>query len=1239
MPEEEAMKLGIGRVKPPVDYATFINKIGRLDRKIFDSFMSEWGIDQSKITMRPMIDEEGQPKVDEKGEPIMGPVLIHKELADWIWKFVSEKKVFPKWEELPEETRRFISRSYRGNLVVKYKDQINNLVSKKLIKSREAFAGEMWTKYGRQWIYVPPYELGMVKVAYPGGLSDKAWREKFIGAVMKSPYKVGIARAQELYNKYGRYGKMPPMDEFKFPIDIEEAVKKGTDPSDAEAVLKLYEQVARPIVYEDLLILFNNDEGRAKRAYEPMIEFTDMAFRPKIDEIFTEILNLPEGRDKLEYMALTDNRALLAKLISEKLPRFKPEEEGYKDFAYEVLLNFLPRTQTALEHLDFVEGELRANKDQMRVQLQLEMEKIKPTWNNIQVVGTNKNFIKKWVDLKKELAGRDITSVDFFMRYPEISKEMSRNIEEAIRFSDIIQVYGKDGSMSKQMIEKMVAGLKPTIEAFKAGDDKTKLSKDINLLERLNDLYKLSTGTDIVNKISIGTLLKDTDFANARAFSRGLFRIEWLYPGDYDVIKKFIETNLKIPTQAELFQMFGDPVKARFVEGMFREKVLPLGIELDDTTLIRMSESKGLGPEEQKESLIAYRSTRALPLSAIEREKKRREDEFKSEMRLFREIMERPLPPEAKERIGQIKTLDATQAQQVQAFGEYLTELEANIKGLEAKIDQLSREQKILEAGRSPGKRERLDEIAKELIVFQDKRKDFYATVREVTTDRFNFLRTLPKIDYTEGQARIKYTDYVARHVEVIKYGKPDEKDVISLTLEDIYKYWVEPIENQRAAFKVKNKRGPTSMDVLEMEPLVATILEEEKSSGKTTTDRSKRIAVITFMNFAKEEGAYPFEYQMAEVARALDIKDVPLFALPAETPEARMNQFKEWLKFGLTRHEVEGWSNQAKYEFIGDDWDQCEWSGEPKSRDDVKSQKEHISECALQKAKSIQSVSIQFIEPQVLQPIIEEVAENAPVTPELVEVLSIAEKLKEELEKETEKSLKAMKLSEDAIKSVTRLATEKADCEARLAILSSELEIPEETITAMTIATPKTRKMVIKRKKIEAEKTGKEAELERLRGELEVALSKAKPGKEKEVLEKLQGEVAETEKKLKSAIGKVERQRISGRDICFLKDEWNTIKLAISEHMASNISRAKENQDRLMASRSAGLSTETSIYQKYDKTLREEAKALDELRDYINEVENQDSERFLCTEPEMKTVRSMTPSQVLREEEEREGK
>jgi hypothetical protein len=1212
MPEEEAMKLGIGKVKPPVDYASFVNKAGRLDRKLFDTFVSEWGLDQSK------------PK--------------HKEVVDWIWTFVSEKKALPKWEELPEENRHSLDTSFRGNLVVKYKDQIDNLLSKGLIKSREAFAGEMWTKYGRQWIYVPPYELGLVKVAYPGGLSDKSWREKFIGAVMKSPYKVGMARAQELYNKYGRFGKMPPMDEFQFSSDIEAAVKKGTDPSDAEAILKLYEQVARPIVYEDLLVLFNNDEGRAKKSYEAMIEYTDIAFRPQIDELLTEISNRPEGRDRLEYIALTDNRALLAKLIAEKSPRFKPDEEGYKDFAYDELLHFLPRTQTALEHLDFIEGEVRANKDQMRVQLQLEMEKIRPTWNNIQVVSANKGSIKKWVDLKKEFPNKEITSLDFFMRYTDISKEMARNIEEAVRFADIIQIYGKDGSMSKQMIEKMVAEVKPKIEAYKAGDDKYQLSKNLDLIERLNDLYKLATEKDIINKVSVGTFLKDVDFADARAFSKGMFRIEWLYPGDYDVLKKFMETNLKIPTQAELFAMFGDPVKARFVEGMFREKVLPLGIELDDTTVIRMAETKGLGPEEQKESLLAYRSGRALPLSAIEKEKKRLEDEFKAGMRLFREIMERPLPPEAAKRIGEMKTLNATQAERVQAFGEYLTELEANIKGLEAKIDQLSREQKTLEAGRSPGKHERIEEIVKELTAFQDKRKDLYATVREVTTDRFNFLRTLPKIDYTEGQARIKYPDYVTRHVDVFKYGEHDKKDTISITLEDIYKFWVGPIETDREKFKEENKRGPLTTDVLEMEPSVAAILEEEKKTGKAVMDHSKKIAVITFMNYAKEQGAYPFEYQMAEVARALDIKDVPLFALPAETPEARMNQFKEWLRFGLTRHEIEGWSNQSKFEFVGEDWDQCEWSGEPKTREDIKSQKEHLTECALQKAKSVQSVAIQFIEPQVLQPVIEEVAENAPITPELVEVLSIAEKLKEELEKETEKSLKAMKLSEDAIKSVTRLASEKADCEARLAILSSELEIPEETITAMSVATPKTRRMVIKRKKTETEKKGKEAELERLRGELEAAISKAKPGEGKKVLEQLHDEVAETEKKLKSAIGKVERQRIASRDICFLKDEWNTIKLSISEHMASNISRAKENKDRLMASRSAGLSTETSIYQKYDKTLREEAVALDELIGFINEVEGQDPERFLCTEPEMKTVRSMTPSQVLREAEEREG-
>jgi len=1239
MPEEEAMKLGIGKVKPPVDYSRFVNKIGRTDRKMFDSFMSDWGIDQSKTIMRPSIDEKGEPKIDEKGNPILEPAYANKELAEWIWAFITEKKVMPKFDELPQDKRHILDNHYRGNLQVKYKEQINKLLSQNLIKSPEAFVGEMWTKYGRQWIPVPPYELGLVKVAYPGGLSEKIWREKFLSLVMKSPYKVGMARAQELFNKHGRFGKMPSMDEFKFAPEIEAAVNKGTDPGDAEAVLKLYEDVGRPIIYEDLLTMFNNSESRAKKAYEAMIEYTDIAFRPSIETVFTEIANQPEGKDRLEYMALTDNRAMVARLIAEKVPRFKADEPGYIDFAYDELLRFLPRTQTALQHLDFIEGEVRTNKDQMRTQLQLELEKIRPSWNNMQVIGSNKDLIKKWADLRKEHADRSISALDFFMRYPEVSKDTARTLEEALKFSDIIKIYGKDGSMSKEMITKLVATLAPKIVAYKPGDDKIELSKDIALLERLNDLYKLITQTNIVEKITVGDLLKDVDFPDAKAFAKGMFKIEWLYPEDYEILKKFMETKLKIPTQKDLFELFKDPAKARFIERMYVEKTLPLGVELDDTTVVRMAEAKGLKAEEIQEALSAYKSGRALPLSALEREKKKTEDDFKAGMRLFREIMERPLPAEAIERIGKIKTLDASQAERVQAFNQYLTELEVEIKGLENQLNQLKREKADLEAGRTHGKHERLGEIAQEVTKLDEKRKNLYAAVREVTTDRWNFLRTLPKIDYTEGQARIKYPDYVTRHVNVVRYGEPEKLDTVAITLEDIHKFWVEPLEAARGVFVEKNKKEPLTNEILEMEPSVSAILEEEKKTGKAVIDHAKKIAVITFMNFAKEQGAYPFEFQMAEVARALDMKDVPIFALPAETPERRMQQFKEWLRFGLTRQEVENWPSSTQYEFIGDDWELCEWSGEPKKRDDIKSQKGHLLDCALTKAKSIQSVAIQFIEPQLLQPIIQEVAEKKPFAPELAEVLDIAQKLKEELGKETEKSLKAMKLSEDAIKSVKKLALEKADCEAKLAELSSELETPVETITAMTVAGPKARKMVIKRKKIEVEKKGKEAELERLKSELDMALAKATPGKQKETLQQLQSEIGETEKKLKVAIGKVERERSAGRDICFLRDEWNTVKLSISEHMASNMARAKENQDRLMAARAGGLATETSIYQKYDKTLREEAGALAELRDYINEVEGQDSERFLCTASEMKNVRSMTPAQVLREEEERTGR
>ena len=1249
----------------PYTYGSFIDASGKFNRFMLEKFAREWGLDPSKAE--------------------------HKDVIDMLQGYLEAYKQMPSWNDIPSSKRYFIDRSYRAALIKKYGGHMKKLVDEDLVKSPDKFAGMLWTKYGKYWMPVPPGELGLVKAAYPGGLEKEEWKRRFTSILRRPPYNAGPKLISDLYGQYGRKGEMPPLETFQFSEEVKKAIERGTEPGDIDAVMKLIERLDSPLTYEDALSAFSNNEARARKAYEGMFEYTDEGLKSRIENELSELSKTPEGKERLRSMALTDNREALGRILAERIPNFRATEGGFKEFGIEVLESFIPKTQTSAELVTYME-QVREdpNSEHQKVELQTQMENIRPTWESIQKIKDRRDLFNKW-NLYRQEIGRDITASEFFMRYPEVSKQEARTIEETIKLTGLEMKYGE---VSAASIQGIVPKLAAKIASFKAGDDKRKLIEDVYDLERLNDLYKIASGKELVEKVKIGTI-GEVSFSEARNYAKGRFKTEWLMPEDYEVLKKYITEKLRVPTKEEIDKLYPDVAKAAHLKTMLKENALPLGIKLDDTTIVRIGEVRGLKGKELEEAVISYRTGRELPMSAIDKEKKRSDDARMKSLEEFQSIMERPLPPEAEKRLGEIKSLTADQAGYLTGMSGYIAELETELGRLDSKLQRLSGQKSWLESGRERGKKMRIEQIEKETTELETSKANTIRSLSEAKVRRIAFANAPVTPDYSQGLGTMKYDDYIARRVRVKRNTAEREGRPVDVSLADLYKYWVAPLERYREEFVKTNNREPYGHELAEAEPTVDAILKKEKETGKLVPDHEKQVAAIVFMNYSKERGAYPFEYQMADLAWSLGVKDIPMFVLPAETNAGRIVQFKNWLKLGLKRSEVEGWDNHVKIAFIGDDWTECDWegvksflfsmkkghrehlregpvdvsiaqlfkeqkvpladdaevemldektwsvhSGEkryrieetdrdlqafiykgPRSLEDVSGQKQHVNTCAIRKAKVIQGAALQFIEPRVLQPIIQEVGKGP--SEQMKELMEIAEGLKAEVEKKTEQALKAFDISKDALTKLKKLQAEKEACDAKLTALGEEVEeVKAEALVAMKLPPGEALKRETKRGRVSSELKKKEAELKELEAQIEAATKTAAPTKQKEVEQAVGKELAETKKALKSVMKKVVKEQ-GVRDICFLPDEWDTIKVAINEHLIANERRTRETADRLSATRAAGgVKSEVSMLEGMDKQLREEGTMLRDLNDYIKSTEAGDPDRFLCTEEEEKTLR-----------------
>lgn len=1144
----------------------------------------------------------------------------HMAVAQRLWDAYIKDKTFalPAWEEMSTEDKRLIASNYMGRIkTLGYPLEEERL--RRDFKSVDDLVGDIWHKYGRHWEMPPQAEVGLGK--YPGGVPAGEWHDKFMSYVMRKPYSARVQRAQELYNQYGIFGKMPPLSEFVFPADITKLVAEGAEASDVHAVREFFKESGRPLDRRDFEVIFESDKERVDRAMKQMYDYTEDRFQGDVYSMMDEMVKTPEGKEKLKFIALTYNSRILGNLAHDRNPMFDNTEEGFINLAYEKLLEYLPKI-LPVEERDEIVDVIQGNKyNEKRASIDADMERIMPSWDNIQVMNNQKELIKKWDDLVLAL-GRPASAADFYMRYPEASKETARTLEENRKFEDIKKLW--EGNLpSKEQIEKMAPELVKRIAEYKipkellsdvkkhkdeiekdVSNNKDKLEADLKLLGRLNDIYMYQTGKRIVEKLDVGNFLRAASIVDAMEFAKRVYKPEWLAEGDFVRIAAVIKERKRIPNYDDLVAEFGDPAMARVVMALFSAGeegyVIPSNIKLSEDTIREVAANKGIvGTEAVEKAINEFRELGLFPMAKDERERFKGLKEHALKLRRFIRVVGRAVPREFTGRLEEIRALKGSLAIQLQKYGVLIEDLENKVAAKNIELAELVKKKSLIIAKKTHTKQQ-VEAAEAELMVADDELTTLYTELSTTRHDRLALVKTLPKVDYTKGQARIDHDDYVQRKVTV----KGNE---ITVTLDDIYKYWVAPVEAERKALTAKKPEGPTDYELMEIEPSVDKILAEEKA-GKAAPDKEKKIAVIVLMNYAREQGAYNFEYEMAQTAKDLGIKDMPLFALPATTDEQRSVQFIEWLKFGLTKQEIEKWQPHVQLAYIGEDWTECSWDGEPKKLEDVAGQKVHLQDCAIHKAKAAQSAAIQLLTPTVLQPIIVAAGEGAPPTPELAKLQEEIEKLKAALADKTAKLAESQQIGKEILKKMTNVS----DLEAKISGLEEQGK-SAPTIVASTTPGGK-RSIYVRRKASPQEIEGLKVQKVAVQKEIEAAVGKEKAE------QMTKGTAAQVEE-LKELSKKIERERSKSRDVCFFREEWSTIKAAIGEHMVSNTAQLADIQGKLTAARASGLSG-ASVYESAFQNLKEERQVLDELVDYIRNAETKAPDKFVCTETETKTIR-----------------
>lgn len=433
-----------------------------------------------------------------------------------------------------------------------------------------------------------------------------------------------------------------------------------------------------------------------------------------------------------------------------------------------------------------------------------------------------------------------------------------------------------------------------------------------------------------------------------------------------------------------------------------------------------------------------------------------------------------------------------------------------------------------------------------------------------------------------------------------------------------------------------RQERLTNYKDQEKVEPSIGEVVQDREKSGKWSPGWKKQVATIALMNKARELGLYDYMYQMAKISRELTppLKDMPLTIYPSDSESIREALFGEWLEQALTFEDISKWEPRTLVDFVGDDWNECgdifsridtrDWDSPARRREKAGQRKDKWQDCAIRKAKVIQSQSIAQADPLVLQPIIETVVKEEVAPSKMASLIEQREDLKKTLSE-------SLSLSEALDKKVTELEDGKVECEAELVTLRDQLH-KKGVVTAVVRDRGKRTKKVEaitepqteEQKKLMKEILGLQDKISSMEGDVEDAIDIACENDPDCVSETL-SKIADVEKDVKKRARK-RPASIAPRDFCFTPPEWDTFKLALSERKLANTKQFKRNTRLMDKALDQGITRDVPLYKHITGALQQEKDAIESLETFIKKYEDAD---FVCSADELKNVRKFSDKEI----------
>jgi|TARA_Y100000034_G_C6910343_1_gene424425 hypothetical protein len=145
-----------------------------------------------------------------------------------------------------------------------------------------------------------------------------------------------------------------------------------------------------------------------------------------------------------------------------------------------------------------------------------------------------------------------------------------------------------------------------------------------------------------------------------------------------------------------------------------------------------------------------------------------------------------------------------------------------------------------------------------------------------------------------------------------------------------------------------------------------------------------KKLAVIGFMNTARDLGYYEYMMKLADIGSDIGMADAPLAYFAPPESKFRDVLFRSWLQHALKGIDIDNWDKKTMKQFVGDYVELC-----PEVKEG--SLKERWKKCATNKASLIQSMAIERTDPQLVYAMVDDTQPNIKdilETEELIDVV-----------------------------------------------------------------------------------------------------------------------------------------------------------------------------------------------------------------------------------------------------------